>query len=77
MNEDSAETDMAATYYLLRKRYGEDSSTRAAIEAAQGQWLKLRDTSCNIGSDGVSCRAKMTHARAQALSDLYSRASVN
>ena len=67
MNEDAANVDMEAAYFMERTGYASNATARTAVESDQVEWIKLRDETCRIGPDRLKCRIRMTHERTRAL----------
>lgn len=67
MNEDAANVDMEAAYFMERTGYASNATARTAVESDQVEWIRLRDESCRIGPDRLKCRIRMTHERTHVL----------
>jgi len=67
MNEDAADVDMEAAYFMERTGYAPNATARAAVESDQGVWIRLRDETCRVGPDRLKCRIRMTHERTHVL----------
>ena len=70
-NEQTAEADLAATYFLALRRYADDPATRTDLERSERQWVASRNTSCRSDAAGTDCRVKMTRARAITLQHMF------
>jgi hypothetical protein len=67
MNEDAANVDMEAAYFMERTGYASNATARTAVESDQVAWIRLRDETCKIGPDRLKCRIHMTHERTRVL----------
>lgn len=67
MNEDAANVDMEAAYFMERTGYASNATARTAVESDQGAWIRLRDETCKIGPERLRCRIRMTHERTRVL----------
>ncbi len=67
MNEDAANVDMEAAYFMERTGYASNATARTAVESDQVVWIKLRDETCREGPDRLKCRIRMTHERTRVL----------
>jgi uncharacterized protein YecT (DUF1311 family) len=67
MNEDAANVDMEAAYFMERTGYASNATARTAVESDQGVWIRLRDETCREGPERLKCRIRMTHERTRVL----------
>jgi uncharacterized protein YecT (DUF1311 family) len=67
MNEDAANVDMEAAYFMERTGYASNATARTAVESDQVVWIKLRDETCKEGPERLKCRIRMTHERTRVL----------
>ncbi len=67
MNEDAANVDMEAAYFMERTGYASNATARTAVESDQIAWIRLRDETCKVGPDRLKCRIHMTHERTHVL----------
>jgi hypothetical protein len=67
MNEDAANVDMEAAYFMERTGYASNATARTAVESDQGVWIRLRDETCKEGPERLKCRIRMTHERTRVL----------
>jgi uncharacterized protein YecT (DUF1311 family) len=67
MNEDAANVDMEAAYFMERTGYASNATARTAVESDQVEWIRLRDETCREGSERLKCRIRMTHERTRVL----------
>jgi hypothetical protein len=67
MNEDAANVDMEAAYFMERTGYASNATARTAVESDQIEWIRLRDTTCKAGPERLHCRIRMTHERTHVL----------
>ena len=67
MNEDAANVDMEAAYFMERTGYASNATAHMAAESDQGVWIKLRDETCKVGPERLHCRIRMTHERTHVL----------
>jgi len=67
MNEDAANVDMEAAYFMERTGYASNATARTAVESDQVEWIRLRDTTCKMGPERLRCRIRMTHERTHVL----------
>ncbi|HEY4839971.1 MAG TPA: hypothetical protein VIH72_15245, partial [Candidatus Acidoferrales bacterium] len=56
MNEDAANVDMEAAYFMERTGYASNATARTAVESDQVVWIKLRDETCKEGPERLKCR---------------------
>jgi hypothetical protein len=67
MNEDAANVDMEAAYFMERTGYASNATARTAVESDQVVWIRLRDETCREGPERLKCRIRMTHERTRVL----------
>jgi hypothetical protein len=67
MNEDAANVDMEAAYFMERTGYASNATARMAAESDQTVWIRLRDETCKEGPERLKCRIRMTHERTRVL----------
>jgi uncharacterized protein YecT (DUF1311 family) len=67
MNEDAANADMEAAYFMERTGYASNATAKTAVESDQVAWIRLRDETCKVGPDRLHCRIRMTHERTHVL----------
>jgi uncharacterized protein YecT (DUF1311 family) len=67
MNEDAANVDMEAAYFMERTGYASNATARTAVESDQIVWIRLRDETCKEGPERLRCRIRMTHERTRVL----------
>jgi uncharacterized protein YecT (DUF1311 family) len=67
MNEDAANVDMEAAYFMERTGYASNATAHMAVESDQVAWIKLRDETCKAGPERLRCRIHMTHERTHVL----------
>jgi uncharacterized protein YecT (DUF1311 family) len=67
MNEDAANVDLEAAYFMERTGYASNATARTAVESDQVVWIKLRDETCKEGPERLKCRIRMTHERTRVL----------
>jgi uncharacterized protein YecT (DUF1311 family) len=63
MNADAADIDVDAAYYLEQTNHATNATAWMIADGDQVAWLQVRDNTCRVGPDPVSCRIRMTRER--------------
>jgi uncharacterized protein YecT (DUF1311 family) len=63
MNADAADIDLNAAYYLDQTNHATNATAWMIVGEDQVAWIRLRDNTCRIGPDRLSCRIRMTRER--------------
>jgi hypothetical protein len=60
MNADAADIDLNAAYYLEQTNHATNATAWMIVGEDQVAWIQLRDNTCRIGPDRLSCRIRLT-----------------
>jgi uncharacterized protein YecT (DUF1311 family) len=66
MNADAADLDMNAAYFM-QQTHNQANATAWMLDPEQVAWIGLRDRSCGVGFDAVSCRIRITRQRTRVI----------
>jgi uncharacterized protein YecT (DUF1311 family) len=70
MNADAADIDLNAAYFLDQTNYA-TNATAWMIGPDQVAWIQVRDNTCKIGPNHLSCRIRLTRERVHVILDRH------
>jgi len=67
MNADSADIDVNAAYYLEQTHHATNATAWMIADQDQVAWFLVRDNTCRVGPDPLSCRIRMARERTRVI----------
>jgi hypothetical protein len=67
MNADAADIDVNAAYYLEQTHHATNATAWMIADQDQVAWFLVRDNTCRVGPDPLSCRIRMARERTRTI----------